>query len=61
MEKSVIVIWDDEADIRLRSTVEQFINAWEDFAYGYDSDACDAICEVLDDIDIKYEVQESDI
>lgn len=56
--KTVVIIWEDDVDIRTKSAVEQIVNAWEDFAFGYDIDASEEICAILDELDIKYTVEE---
>lgn len=53
--------WTDES-IRFRCAVETIINAWEDFAYGYDveEEAQERICETLDELGIEYSAEEAD-
>ena len=63
MNKTINILWTADVSIMTRSFVEQLINAWEDFAYGYDltDEAIEAICQILDELDISYTVEESDI
>lgn len=45
--------------LRERSRIEQLVSAWLDFAFGYDIDndrTVEDICQVLDDLDIDYEI-----
>lgn len=60
MHKVINIKWHNES-LQERSRIEQLISAWLDFAYGYNIDndrAVEDICEILDDLDIEYEVTE---
>lgn len=55
--KSINILWEPETPHPVRSAIESLINAFEDFAYGYDvyEEALEAIIQVLDDHDINWE------
>lgn len=63
MNKSINILWTADISAMTRAFVEQIINAWEDFAYGYDltDEAVESICAILDELDISYTVEENDI
>ena len=55
---TVVIDWQDEPQ-EIRPYVEQLVNAWEDFAYGYMiDDAHEDITAALDDLDINYHIEE---
>ena len=62
MSYIINIVWSDEG-LSERARIEQLISAWQDFAYGYDleDDANESICNILDELDINYTVEESDI
>lgn len=60
MHKVINIKWENES-LRERSRIEQLISAWLDFVYGYGIDydrTVEDICEILDDLDIEYEITE---
>jgi hypothetical protein len=63
MNKSINILWTTDISITTRSFVEQIINTWEDFAYAYDltDEATERICEILNELDIQYTIEETDI
>lgn len=63
MNKTVVIQWTDDIPLIVRPFVEQLVNAWEDFAYGYDmtEEAIEAICDILQEFGIDYTIEESDI
>lgn len=62
MRKTVVVDWTENDDLITRSRVEQLINAWQDFAYGYDveDEANERITEVLEDCGIDYHLEDDE-
>ena len=58
MNKTITIHWTDDIPLIVRPFVEQLINAWEDFAYGYDIDPFNEICEILKELGIEYEIEE---
>lgn len=63
MNKTIVIQWTEDIPLVVRPFVEQLVNAWEDFAYGYDmtDDALSAICDILQELGIDYTIEESDI
>jgi hypothetical protein len=61
MNTTIVIQWTEDIPLAVRPYVEQLINAWEDFAYGYDIDATSEICEILKELGIEYTIEESDI
>ena len=63
MNKSINIFWTADVNEMTRAWIEQLISAWQDFAYGYDTEdeAIERICEVLDELDISYSVEENDV
>lgn len=63
MNKSINIFWTADVSEMTRAWIEQLISDWTDFAYGYDieDEAIERICEVLDELDISYSVEENDV
>ena len=63
MNKRINIFCTADVNEMTRAWIEQLINAWTDFAYGYDieDEAIERICELLDEFDISYSIEESDV
>ena len=58
MNKYINLKFEDHIPIAQRYWLEHFIEEMLDFAYGYDvrDEAFDRILEILDELDVEYEV-----
>lgn len=63
MNKTINIQWSEDIPLIVRPFVEQIINAWEDFAYSYDitDEAVTAMCDILNELGIEYNIEETDV